>query len=208
MTAEPAIKLTPQEYLAIERQSEFKSEFVNGEMFAMAGASEAHNLIVTNVVGEFRAQLKGGPCRVYPSDMRVRIPNTTRYIYPDVSVVCSERQFEDNQRDILLNPTLIVEVLSPSTEAYDRGTKFGLYRRISSLQEYVLISQHIPQIECYVRQEASRLWQFSDVVGLETEMELSSIACRLALTEVYENVDFELLGADHQDGAALTDASI
>jgi Uma2 family endonuclease len=191
MTAEPAAKITPQEYLALERQSEIKSEYWNGEMFAMAGATEAHNLIVANVVGEVRTQLKGRPCKMYPNDMRVRIPHSLSYKYPDVVIVCGRSQFEDEHHDTLLNPMAIIEVLSPSTEAYDRGGKFGEYRTIDSLQEYVLISQDKPLIERYVRQEDSPFWLFSDAKGMEMNVELRSIGCTLALAEVYDKVEFE-----------------
>lgn len=190
MTVQPAAKLTPQEYLAIERQNEVKSEYWNGEMFAMAGASEAHNLIVLNVGAELRAQLKGRPCRVYPSDMRVRIPRSTAYRYPDVIVICGQPEFEDEHHDILLNPTVIIEVLSPSTEVYDRGTKFRQYRTVDSLREYVLISQEKPLIERYVRQQETRFWLLSEAEGFEEHIEVDSIKCELALAEVYEKVEF------------------
>ncbi len=190
MTAQPAIQYTPHEYLAIERQNEFKSEYWQGEIFAMAGASEAHNLIALNVGAELRAQLKGKPCRVYPSDMRVRIPRTPSYRYPDAIVVCGKPEFEDDKRDTLLNPTVIVEVLSPSTELYDRGAKFREYRTIDSLQEYLLLSQDKALIERYVRQEQTRFWTLSEVAGLDESLELHAVACRLDLAEVYEHVEF------------------
>lgn len=190
MTAQPAAKLTPQEYLDIERRNPVKSEYWYGDMFAMAGTGEAHNLIVLNVGAELRAQLKGKPCRVYPSDMRVRIPRRPSYKYPDVSVVCGKPRFEDDHNDILLNPILIVEILSPSSERYDRGEKFREYRAIDSLQEYLLISQDQPLIERYVRQEQTRFWMLSDAAGLDECLQLESIACELALAEVYDRVEF------------------
>ena len=191
MSAEPIRKLTPEEYLAFERQSEIKNEFWHGEIFAMAGASEAHNLIITNVIGELRGQLKGHSCKVYPNDMRVSIPRSRMYTYPDVTVVCGKAEFDDRMRDTLLNPTLIIEVLSPSTENYDRTEKFKSYRTIESLKEYVLISQKKPQIECYMRQKDTPFWIFSAVSELEAVAELTTIGCRLALSEVYENVEFD-----------------
>ena len=190
MPAQPARDMTPQEYLALERHSEVKSEYWQGDMFAMAGASEAHNLIALNVGAELRAQLKGKPCRVYPSDMRVRIPREPSYKYPDVIVVCGKPEFEDEERDTLLNPTVIVEVLSPSTERYDRGAKFREYRTIDSLQEYLLISQDKALIERYERQEQTRFWTLSEAAGLNASLELPSIACRLEFAEVYANVEF------------------
>ncbi len=196
MTAQPAVHYTPEEYLARERQNEFKSEYWHGKMFAMAGASEAHNLIVVNVVRELSLQLKGKPCRVYPSDMRVRIPRTPSYKYPDVTVVCGKPEFEDDQHDILLNPTVIVEVLSPSTELYDRGAKFREYRTIDSLQEYLLISQHTALIERYVRQEQTRFWMLSEAAGLNESIEFQAIVCRLDLAEVYERVEFPAISEE------------
>jgi len=196
MTAQPAIQYTPQEYLAIERRNEFKSEYWQGDMFAMAGASEAHNLIIVNAVRELSLQLKGKPCRVYPSDMRVRIPRTPSYKYPDAIVVCGKPEFEDDKRDILLNPTVIVEVLSPSTELYDRGAKFREYRTIDSLQEYLLISQDKALIERYVRQEQTRFWTLSEAAGLDESLELHAVACRLDLVEVYEHVEFPETGEE------------
>ena len=196
MTAQPAVHYTPQKYLEIERQNEFKSEYWQGDMFAMAGASEAHNLIVVNAVRELSLQLKGKPCRVYPSDMRVRIPRTPSYKYPDAIVVCGKPEFEDDKRDILLNPIVIVEVLSPSTELYDRGAKFREYRTIDSLQEYVLISQDKALIERYARQEQTRFWTLSECAGLDESFEFHAIACRLELAEVYEHVEFPETGAE------------
>lgn len=191
MSAEPAIKMTELEYLIYERQAEYKSEFLNGKLFAMAGASRRHNLIVTNVVREVSLQLKGRSCESYSSDMRVHNPDTSLYSYPDVVVMCGKPEFSDEHGDILLNPTLLIEVLSPSTELYDRGAKFGHYRRLESLREYVMITQDRASIERYERQEDSRFWMLSEIEGLETSVELSSIGCTLALSEVYDKVDFE-----------------
>jgi Uma2 family endonuclease len=179
---------TPEEYLALERQAECKSEYYAGEIFAMAGASRWHNLIVTNVLRELSLQLKGRPCTTYPSDMRVKISPTGLYTYPDVTVVCGEAQFEDHQQDTFLNPTLIVEVLSESTEAYDRGGKFAHYRKLASLMEYVLITQTKPHVEHYVRQ-ADHRWLLAEADSLSDSIHLPSIDCHLALAEVYDKVD-------------------
>ena len=151
MTSLARQRLTPAEYLAIERAADYKSEFFADEMFAMAGAAPAHVLITSNVTRELGTQLKGRSCRVYPSDLRVKVSETGLYTYPDVVIVCGEQQFDDEHRDTLLNPTLIVEVLSPSTEAYDRGEKFDHYSQLESLQEYVMIAQDRPRVERYVR---------------------------------------------------------
>ena len=184
-------EFTPEMYVERERRSAFKSEFADGAILAMAGASEAHNLIVANIVRELGIQMKGRPCRVYPSDMRVRIPQKKRYVYPDAIVVCGEPEFEDEHRDTLLNPTVVIEVLSPSTENHDRVAKFAAYRTVASLQEYLLISQDTPLIECYTRQEGTRFWLYSDAEGDDALMELNSIPARLALAEIYEHVEFQ-----------------
>ena len=188
MSSQANKQLTPEEYLALERQAECKSEYYAGEIFAMAGASRWHNLIVTNVVRELSLQLKGRPCTTYPSDMRVKISPTGLYAYPDVTVVCGDARFEDTQQDTLLNPTLIVEVLSESTEAYDRGGKFAHYRKLTSLLEYVLIAQTKPHVEHYVRQPDNR-WLLAEADNLHHTLHLPSIDCHLALAEVYDKVD-------------------
>ena len=172
----------------MERQAQCKSEYYAGEIFAMAGASRWHNLIVTNVLRQLSLQLKGRPCTTYPSDMRVKVDPTGLCTYPDVTVVCGEARFEDNRQDTLLNPTLIVEVLSESTEAYDRGGKFAHYRKLASLTEYVLITQTKPHIEHYVRQPDNR-WLLSEADSLSDAVHLPSIDCHLALVEVYDKVD-------------------
>jgi Uma2 family endonuclease len=182
-------RLTPAEYLAIERAADFKSEFFAGEMFAMAGASPPHVLITGNVAAELHAQLKGRPCRVYSSDLRVRVSETGLYTYPDVVVVCGEQQFDDEKGESLLNPTLIVEVLSETTEAYDRGDKFGHYRRLPSLREYILVAQDRQWTERYTRQEEGSGWLLTEVSGPEGVVSLASIGCELALREVYDKVE-------------------
>src|SRR5207302_572820 len=141
MSAVPKPLLSPQEYLARERLADFRSEFYRGEMFTMAGGSPRHSLIKTNLLGELRNALKGRPCTAYDSDLRIRVSATGLYTYPDASVLCGELQFDDEHRDTVLNPALLAEVLSDSTEAYDRGKTFTHYRQIVSLQEYLLVSQ-------------------------------------------------------------------
>ncbi len=182
------VKMTEAEYLEFERASELKHELIDGEIVDMTGASFAHNVINLNVATALRNQLRGRPCSTVSSDMRVKMAKRN-YAYPDTSVVCGDPQFGDNGVDTLLNPTLIIEVLSPSTERYDRGKKFQAYREIEWLQEYVLIAQDSPRIERYVRQEHG-FWQFADVSGLAAQIELVSINCTLALAEVYEQVTF------------------
>ena len=188
MPSQLKIRLTPAEYLAIERKAPYKSEYVNGEMFAMSGASPSHVLIVTNVVAELRQQLKQRPCTVYSTDLRVKVRPTGLYTYPDVIVVCGQPQFDDEQQDTLLNPTVIVEVLSESTKDYDRGGKFEHYRSLTSLTEYILIAQDKPHVEHFVRQPDNR-WLLAETNRLDDTIHLPSIACHLELAEVYDKVD-------------------
>ncbi|HVF29124.1 MAG TPA: Uma2 family endonuclease [Pyrinomonadaceae bacterium] len=187
MSQQPKTFLTPEEYLAIEREAEYKSEYLRGETFAMVGASRKHNLISGNVFGELRQQLKAEPCEAYINDMRVRVQSVGLYTYPDVVVVCGEPQFEDGHVDTLLNPTLLVEVLSESTESYDRGKKSAFYRTVESLTEYLLVSQDEHRVEQYVKQGAGR-WLLSDVRSLDEDVVLASLPCRLTMTSIYEKV--------------------
>lgn len=186
ISTQPDRFLTPEEYLAIERAAETKSEYFAGEMFALAGASRRHNRIVANLIVELGTRLEGGPCEVYPSDMRVKVSETGLYTYPDVLVVCGEPELEDD--DILLNPRLILEVLSPSTEAYDRGRMFEHYRRIPSLAEYLLVAQDTHRIEQYTRQDRER-WLLTEVRGPDGVVRCESISCELPYARVYRNVD-------------------
>src|SRR5579859_2266046 len=145
-------RFTPEQYLALERKADFKSEFCNGFITAMAGATREHSLIALNLGGEMRSMLKDRPCEVYVSDLRVRVSPTGLYTYPDVVAVCGEARFLDDKSDTLLNPTMIVEVLSTSTESYDRGDKFWQYRHLASLREYVLVAQDKVLVERFTRQ--------------------------------------------------------
>lgn len=189
MSAIAKPKLTPQEYLDLERQSEIKHEYFKGEIFAMSGAKRNHNKISTNIGGLVWQHLKGKNCESYSSDMRVFVPQTGLYTYPDLVVVCGEPKFQDDVFDTLLNPVVLVEVLSDSTESYDRGKKFQHYRSIESLQEYVLVSQNEARIEKYVK-HGDGFWLLSEAVGTESEIEFSSIECRISLAEVYDKIDF------------------
>jgi Uma2 family endonuclease len=195
MSAVPKQYLTPQEYLALERRAERKSEYLRGEMFAMTGASREHNLIAANVSRELGQQLRERPCEVYQAGMRVKVSVTGLYAYPDVTVVCGEPQFEDAQVDTLLNPTVLVEVLSPSTADYDRGGKATHYRSLPSLQEYILISQDRALVEHYARQGPDQ-WLLTERHSLDDTLVLKSIHCRLPLTEIYLKVRFP--AADEQ----------
>jgi len=189
MSALPVPFVTPENYLEIERSAEYKSEYFSGQMFAMAGASREHNLITGNIVGEIRAHLKGKPCETYPGDMRVLVPATGLYTYPDASVACGEPEFLDGHVDILLNPLVIVDVLSDSTESYDRGSKFSQYQRIESLQEYVLIAQDEPSVERYSRQ-ADQQWLYEKSDGLGASVLLPALGFSLPLAEIYARVKF------------------
>ena len=178
---------TTEEYLARERMAETKSEYLGGEIVAMAGATRAHNLMVGNLYRELSQQLRGGPCEAYVNDMRVRVNRTGLYTYPDIVVACGEIQFDDNQADTLLNPVVVIEVLSPKTEAYDRGDKFAHYRRLDSLQEYVLVAQDKMRVERYVRQ--GEAWVLSELSAPDDVVSLSAIGCNVTLRDLYERVD-------------------
>lgn len=181
-------QLTEAEYLAIERAAESKSEYYRGEMFAMAGARANHNRIVMNLSSNVHQQLRQRRCEVYASDMRVHIPANTLYTYPDVSAFCGEPEFLDEDRDTLLNPAFIAEVLSDSTERYDRGRKFELYRSIESLREYLLVSSDRVRVDLYTRQPGGQ-WLLTSFGRLEDEVALDSIGCRVSLAELYEKVE-------------------
>lgn len=194
MSAAPKRRLTPEEYLTIERAASFKSEFYRGEMFArgemnaMAGARYLHNRVLANLTGLLYGQLQGSSCFVLPNDMRVKVPSSSDYFYPDLIVVCGKPQFEDNVFDTLLNPQVIVEVLSESTEKFDLGDKFTEYRNIASLQEYVLVSHNRMQILRYVRL-AEDHWDvriFKDEAG---EFSLGTVKASVPLKDIYEGVE-------------------
>jgi Uma2 family endonuclease len=180
--------VTPQEYLEFERVAETKSEYFNGEIFAMAGASLQHNRITRNLTLALASQLRGNPCEAFSADMRVRVPATGLYTYPDVVVGCGELQLEDQHFDTLLNPTLIIEVLSGSTAHYDRGEKFAQYRRLESFREYVLVSQDRCRVERFVRRGDE--WTLTEFSDPQVSVVLESIGCTLSLAEVYERVEF------------------
>jgi Uma2 family endonuclease len=189
MAAQPRAGMTVEEYLAFERASAEKHEYRDGELVAMVGASYAHNTIVGNVFASLRARLRDSSCRVNFSDLRVQIPGERFYTYPDLTVVCGPPRFSDDRQDTLLNPQVIIEVLSPSTELYDRGAKFQRYRSIVSLREYLLIAQDSARIEHFARQ-GETLWTLTDLVGLEVTLSLASLDCAIPLAEIYEEIAF------------------
>ncbi len=182
--------VTPEEYIAFERAAEYKNEYFDGEIYAMTGASRKHNLIAGNVFTVLKQYLRANPCEIYISDMRVKIPAANLYTYPDVAVACGEPQFEDDAVDTLLNPMLIVEVLSKSTASYDRAAKFGYYRTIASVAEYLLVAQNDYHVEHYTKQPDGR-WLLADIRGLESRIELASVGCPLALNEVYDRISLD-----------------
>jgi len=192
MTAQPQsqVGLSPEEYLARERQAEIKSEYYDGEVFAMSGASRPHNLIVTNLVRDISLQLRDRDCEVYSSDMRVKVDPTGLYTYPDVVVVCGEPVFEDEQVDTLLNPTWLVEVLSTSSEACDRGKKFEHYRKLETLQGVALVAQDEAHAERFARQPDGQ-WLLGEASGLDAALHLESIDVTLPLADIYDKVSFE-----------------
>lgn len=188
--AQPQPKLTAAEYLAIERQAETKSEFLDGEMFAMSGANYRHNVIVSNLLRDLGRSLRGSGCRVLPSDMRVRTPSTGLYAYPDVAAICGEPEFADDQFDTLINPIALFEVLSRSTANYDLGAKFIHYRSIQSVREILYIDQATAHVIQYLRQEGER-WQITETTNLESKIALPSLGVELDLSEVYDGVNLD-----------------
>ena len=191
MPVEKPRSYTVSEYLRIERDSTDKHEYRDGQILAMAGGTGNHSLIALNVGGELRSRLNGKPCRAYNSDLRIRIPRTPLYTYPDVSVICGPSRYDPNDphNETATNPRLLVEVLSPSTEGYDRGEKFSRYRMLDSLEEYVLVSQDTPRVETFFRRPDGA-WLFTPVTGLESSVRLASIEIEIPLAEIYANVEF------------------
>jgi Uma2 family endonuclease len=186
MASEPKQRLTIQEYLTLERQSETRNDYWQGEMFAMTGASRRHNLISLNAAAALHAQLAGRDCEVYTNDMRVRTPDDL-FTYPDVVAVCEEPQFGDGEFDTFLNPGLIVEVLSKSTEVYDRLTKLDQYRAVPSIAEIVLVAQERVHLEHWLRQGDGR-WLLEELDDLGQTLDLPSIGCTLPLAAIYGKV--------------------
>jgi Uma2 family endonuclease len=190
MTALPEQFVSLEEYFALEETSEIKHEYYQGRTFAMTGASEQHNLITVAVVSKLNNQLEDKPCRPYSGDFRLKIEAVNIYTYHDLSVICGDTQFADGRKDTFLNPTLLIEVLSDSTEAYDRGKKTGFYRTIPTLREYLLIEQSSPHVERYRRYGHD--WILTEYSTMGDEVALDSIGCTLSLGEMYKRVSFNL----------------
>ncbi len=182
--------LTPEEYISFERKATTKHEYLKGQIIAMSGASRSHSFITDDIFGELRDQLKGQKCEVHSSDMRVRIHSTNSYFYSDVVVACEEPRFENNVFDTLLNPRVVIEVLSPSTEVCDRGEKFEFYKQLDSLQEYLLVSQDQVSVEHYIRQKTE--WLESKYKKLDDVVQLRSIECELRLQDIYSRTELVL----------------
>ena len=180
------VKMSPEAYLAFERGSDTRHEYVDGEIFAMSGATYEHSLLASNIVRALGNALVDRPCDVHGSDMKIRVVATNRFFYADVSVVCGPPDFGDEVRDSVLNPKVIVEILSDSTERYDRGEKFAHYRRIASLKEYVLVSQKEPLVEQFSRQDDGA-WLYR-ALGPGERLGLTSVECSIPLDRIYEKV--------------------
>ena len=194
MSAQPQPRLTPEQYLEIERAAEIRSEYYNGRMYAMSGGTHPHAIVMGNLGSELRIALKKGPCLVTTSDMRVRVNKSGLYTYPGIVVVCDPPQYGDGRHDTLLNPALIIEVLSPSTEAYDRGFKFAQYRTLESLQEYGLVSQSEPRVEIFRRQPSGD-WLLSESAGMHAVCRFDSVGCTIAVKDIFDKVTFGDEGA-------------
>ena len=190
VSTQPRLRITPEEYLALERKAETRSEYVDGEMFPMPGGTLVHGRIITNLIVELGTQLLDRPYEVHTGHLGVKAHRMGSYFYPDVSIVAGEPELEDEHRDRLLNPLVLFEVLSSSTESCDRGLKFAHYRTIESLREYVLVSQTEFRIERYLRQDDGN-WLYSEVTDPDGSLELASVVCRIPLSRIYRKVDFE-----------------
>lgn len=181
--------ISADEYLQWERVAKEKSEFHNGEVFALAGASFVHNRIVGNVLGELKTFLKGKPCDIFPSDLRLNIPEYNVYTYPDLMIICGKPEFADQHADTVKNPTVIFEVLSQSTADYDMGTKFMYYRSLPSLKNYILIETAAPKVVLYHRNQENH-WELTDLSETDGIVPVPSVSCQLPFSEIYRDVDF------------------
>jgi Uma2 family endonuclease len=188
MASSPVTKVSAEEYLALDRAAEFRSEFLDGEIIAMSGGSARHSKLQVNLTLEIETALRGTPCQTFSADLRVRV-SPRMYTYPDLTVVCGKPVLADERQDILLNPTVIVEVLSPSTEHYDRGVKFQCYRGIESLRDYILVAQDQIRIEQYTRGEANT-WTLRDYHDIRETLLIESVRVSLPLASIYERIEF------------------
>jgi len=188
MSSLPKHRHSAEEYLALDREADYKSEYVAGEIFAMGGASPKHVLIAGNTAREFGNRLRDTHCQVYSADLRVQADADNAYYYPDVAVVCGRPEYRDGRRDTVTNPLIIVEVLSPATRNYDRGDKFARYRKLGSLREYILIDQESCHVEHFVRKEGS--WEFSEIDDCQGTLEVPTLGVAIPLAEIYAKLEF------------------
>lgn len=189
MSTLPQRTYSPQEYLEIDRAADTRNEYFRGEIFAMSGGSSRHSLIAANILGELRSALRDKPCTVFTGDLRIGVSASGLYTYPDVSVACGELQFDDKRRDTLLNPVVLVEVLSETTEAYDRGKKFQHYQKLTSLREYLVVGQDAPIVELFSRNDDGT-WKLTTINELGGSLIIPAIGVTLPLSEVYAKVEF------------------
>lgn len=181
---------TRQEYLEIEDQAQIRSQYHQGEIFAMAGGSRNHSVICVNVIRRLSEAVDDKDCLVFDGNMKLDIPKADAILYPDSMAVCGDIEFPENRTDIVQNPVLIVEVLSPGTESFDRGKKFEMYRTIPSFQEYLLISQTSPMVEQFCKQAKKNRWLYAAINGLDNRLAIESLQCELTLDHVYQKVAF------------------
>ena len=186
--AKPKDFYTPEEYLELERKSEIRHEYIDGEIFEMAGAGKRHNQILANLVRLIGNLILERDCNIYASDMRVKIPIPEKYTYPDIVGICGNEEFEDENEDTLLNPLLLIEILSKSTEAYDRGTKFEFYQTIESFNEYILVTQEPFRVEQFIRQDKNT-WTYLEFRQPEDILTMESISCEISLRDIYHKVE-------------------
>jgi len=204
VSTQPKVRITPEEYLVLERQAETKSEYLDGEMFAMPGVTLEHSMIVTNLAVELGTQLWDRPFEVLGPELRVKVSSTGLYTYPDVFITGHEPALEDDHRDTVLDPIVIIEVLSDSTESNDRGKKFAHFRALESLKEYFLVSQNEYRVERFIRQEDGN-WLYSEVTDdPEGSIEITSVVCRIPLSRIYHKVDFERAKERHSRSSEAT----
>jgi Uma2 family endonuclease len=189
MSAALKPKLTVAEYLARERTAEVRGEFLGGEVIPVPRTSREHNRLKENLVGEIGTRLKGGPCRTYSSTQRVNVSATGLYTYPDIAIVCGRAEYDPADRDTLVNPVAVIEVLSPATESYDRGAKFRQYQQIPSFKEYVLVSQDDAVVERFVRQ-ADDTWVLTVLTGLTGDLTFATVPVQIPLADIYRGIDF------------------
>ncbi len=184
MSSQPKHRYSVEEYLALDREADYKSEYVAGEIFAMGGASPKHVLIAGNTAGELRNRLRDTNCQVYSADLRIQAEEGNAYHYPDVAMVCGRPEYLDERRDTVTNPLIIVEVLSSATRNYDRGDKFASYRRLASLREYILIAQEACHVEHFVRKEGA--WEFTEIEDCQGNLMVPTLGIAIPLTEIYD----------------------